>query len=78
MLSYGGFCLALLLGSATVLVREQSSSDHSRLFAGVAEIMLFVHWENWRPETDGSSLRDSLESLHVSLGSQTSALLAFL
>lgn len=50
----------------------------SKAVCRVAEIMLFVHCENWRPETDGSSLRESLESLHVSLGSQTSALLAFL
>lgn len=73
-------CTNSLLGSAAVWVREKSNSDDSRLHAGVAEIMLFVHCENWWPGTDGSfsSPRESLESLHVFLGSQTSVLLAFL
>lgn len=73
-------CPTSFVGNAAVLVREKSSLDCWRLLAGVAEFIFFVCCKNWRPKTDGffSSLRESLESLHISLGSRTSALLAIL
>lgn len=78
VLSYGGLCLAPLLSLA--MLQYWWGRNHSRLLAGVAKIMLFVHCENWRPETDRSfpSPGDNLESLQVSLESQASALFASL